>query len=237
MHQKGAKRTIGSLNKLFSDYCNSNAEKRDAKTYGNVVHPPIVTGFDESTDVLSVIPPPELHLLIGPVNTLYNELSRIWDGSESWIKACNVKRTEYHGGSFAGNDSRMLLKNVAKLKNLCPEYCTPFVQAFEAFNSVVSSCYGKTLLPDYVTNLEYFKEKYLALSINVTPKIHAVMYHVEEFCSQTGMGLGPWSEQTSEALHHDFNRMWENFKIKDMDHPSYSTNLLRAVSMYNSQHL
>ena len=61
--------------------------------------------------------------------------------------------------------------------------------------------------------------------------------NVEEFCSETGMGLGPWSEQTSEALHHDFNRMWENFKIKNMEHPLYNKNLLRAVSMYNSQHL
>ena len=37
-------------------------------------------------------------------------------------------------------------------------------------------------------------DAYLQLTISVTPKVHAVMFHVEEFCSLTGRGLGPWSD-------------------------------------------
>ena len=39
----------------------------------------------------------------------------------------------------------------------------------------------------------------MKLKINVTPTINAVMYHVGEFCSLKGQGLGTWSEQTGEC--------------------------------------
>ena len=84
---------------------------------------------------------------------------------------------------------------------------------------------------------EVFRVKYLNLKISVTPKVHAVFFHVAEFCDIVGTGLGPWSEQTAESLHHDFSQIWNNFKVADMDHPEYAKRLLDAVVMYNSQHL
>ena len=77
----------------------------------------------------------------------------------------------------------------------------------------------------------------MALNISVTPKVHAVMYHVADFCNLKGMGLAPWSEQTSKSLHRDFTMIWNTFKVKNTDHPEYGRRLLQAVSMYNSQHL
>ena len=67
----------------------------------------------------------------------------------------------------------------------------------------------------------------------MTPKIHAVGYHAGEFCQLTGRGLCPCSEQTD----FDCSKTWEQFSIKNVDNPLYGGHLLRAVSMYNSQHL
>ena len=39
--------------------------------------------------------------------------------------------------------------------------------------------------------------------MTVTPKVHPVFYHVEEFCELVNMGLGPWSEQVAESFHSD----------------------------------
>ena len=72
------------------------------------------------------------------------------------------------------------------------------------------------------------------LNISVTPKVHAVMYHVEEFCSLTEKGLGAWSEQTSESLHHEFKKCWGKFFVKDTDNPAYPERLLSAVRVFNS---
>ena len=47
---------------------------------------------------------------------MYSALERIWPESEKWLKACNVKKEAYHGGTFAGNESRSLLKNVDRLE-------------------------------------------------------------------------------------------------------------------------
>ena len=63
------------------------------------------------------------------------------------------------------------------------------------------------------------------------------MFHVGEFCKLHNMGLSPWSEQTTESLHSDFNKVWENYKVKDTNHVEYGNRLLQAVQMYNSKHL
>ena len=73
---------------LFWKFWESEADLSDAKKYGNVIHPTMFASsniIDESTPIICALPPPELHLLIGPVNTLYKELSRRWDGTGEWI--------------------------------------------------------------------------------------------------------------------------------------------------------
>ena len=205
-----------------------------------MIHPPIISDkLDDNTPVIEVLPPPELHLLIGPVNTLYDGLENVWPQSEEWLALCNVKKSEYHGGKFEGNDSRKLLKKVDQLEGLCPTNgkVKKFAKTFMALNDVVSACYGFELAPDYQSKIRMFSSAYLDLRINVTPKLHAVMHHISEFCEKTGRGLGLWSEQASESIHHDFKQTWQRFKINKTDHELYGKNLLQAVSTYNSHHL
>ena len=72
LHQKGKQRTISSLMNLFWDFFDSRSDKKEAKNFGNVIHPPILSDNDSNhTPVISLLPPPELHLLMGPVNTMY----------------------------------------------------------------------------------------------------------------------------------------------------------------------
>lgn len=239
IHKKGTQRTILSLMNLFWDFFESRDRKSDAKKYGNVIHPPIICDdIDNETPVILLIPPPELHLLIGPVNKIYSALESKWSGSINWLKCCNVKKEEYHGGSFAGNESRKLLKNIDRLETLSPPpTCNVFINALRSFNAVVSSCYGSNLKPSYKEDIKRFRIDYSKLGISVTPKVHAVMYHIEEFCEITGRGLGPWSEQSGESVHHDFKKTWSRFLVNGTDREIYGENLLKAVSTYNSQHL
>ena len=100
------------MNDLFWAYFFARVPQSKAKEYGNVIHRPIIEDIDENTPVFQVVPPPELHLMLGPVNHLYNVMSKVWPGSEAWLKACFVKKGEYHGGAFEGNDCRKLLKKL-----------------------------------------------------------------------------------------------------------------------------
>ena len=137
----------------FWAYFSAKATKENAKEYGNVIHLPVMDNVDPSTSVLEVVPPPELHLMLGPVTHLYKELNKVWPGSEKWLNACFVKMNDYHGGSFDGNDCVRLLRNLKSLKELCPSKFSGFADTFGAFNEVVKSCYGFLLLPSYKSNI------------------------------------------------------------------------------------
>ncbi|CAH1098718.1 unnamed protein product [Psylliodes chrysocephalus] len=86
------------------------------------------------------------------------------------------------------------------------------------------------------TDIQLFKESYEALGISVTPKIHAIFFHVSDFCLKTWNGLGFYSEQAIESLHHDFCVTWTNYKVLK-EHPQYNAKLLRVVCDYNIKHL
>ena len=88
------------------------------------------------------MPTPELHLLIGPANTLYDGLE-VWLQSEDRLTLCNVKKVEFHGGKFEGSNSRELLKKADQLRGLCPPniIAKKFANASKALNDVVAVCY------------------------------------------------------------------------------------------------
>ena len=194
LHRKGEQRTIGSLLSLFFDFFESKKDKKEAKHFGNVIHPPMLSDdVYSNTPVISIIPPRELHLLIGPVNKLFDEMEEVWPEAEVRLKRCNVKREDYHGGSFNGNSSRKLLKNVDRLEALNPpQNVQKFITTFKSFNAVVAACYGSELDADYLQKIQIFAADYHCLGVSVTPKIHAVIYHISEFCELTGRGLGPF---------------------------------------------
>ena len=123
-------------------------------------------------------------------------------------------KNDYHGGCLEGNDCRKLLNN-QNISGLCPENHENFVATFSSLNGVVSSCYGSALHPNYKSNIAKFKRDHLRLKVSITPKVHTVFYHIEVFCTMKGMGLAPWSEQTGESLHHEFNTCWEKYIVKD----------------------
>ena len=54
----------------------------------------------ETPDIF-LLPPPEVHLLIGPVDKMYAAIESLWPDSKNWLKLCNVKKEDCHGGSFA----------------------------------------------------------------------------------------------------------------------------------------
>ena len=121
LHKKGNQRTFSSLYELFGDYFDAKAKRSEAKDYGNAIHLPIIDIKNENTPVIDKVPPPppELHLLLGPMNHLYDELNKVWSGSEAWLQSINVKKVDYHGGCFEGNDCRKNLKKIA-LKRVVP---------------------------------------------------------------------------------------------------------------------
>ena len=101
---RGITRTVANMMDLFWDYFDARADKKKAKDFGNVIHPNMFVGgtVNESAPIILLVPPPELHLLMGPVNTLYVQLLKISPDCERWSKQLHLKREDCHGGLFNG---------------------------------------------------------------------------------------------------------------------------------------
>lgn len=199
------------------------------------MHLPILSGKPNER-FIEILPPPELHLLIGTVSTMYKGLENEWPQVNQWATACNVVKEAMHGGTFTGNSARMLLNKVDILQAMCPLTCLPYVMAFRNFAKVIDSCFGGELNCDYETYIDRFKDSYMDLGISVTPKVHAVFHHVIDSCNKTQKPLGNFSEQASESVHADFKKIWKNYKVLPI-HPDYNYKLTRAIQEYNSLHI
>ena len=162
-----------------------------------------------ATEIIDVIPPPELHLLLGVVNKIFDKLQALYKKADlSWAKECGVSNVVTYGQrGFDGNGCNMLLKNVDRLRN--PSYnigCVPFADCLSKFRGVVDSCFGTKLKENYVPMIAEFRSSFLSLDINVTLKIHAVFWHIEYFCNVKKKALGYYSEQAMESAHDFFQK-------------------------------
>lgn len=52
----------------------------------------------------------------------------------------------------------------------------------------------------------------------------------------TEHGLGFWSEQSFESVHHDFKELWANRKV-GREHEDYKDALWKAFLEWNSLHV
>ena len=135
---------------------------------------------------------------------------------------------------------KKMLDKHEELLAVVPEKSKPYVECMAALKMVVDGSFGMQVSPDYKDRIVKFEEKYNALPINKTPSIHSVISHVKDFYDLNGtdLGLGFYSEQSTEAAHNDFlTSVWERgYKVPDT-HPKYKENLVNAGAKYNCRHL
>ena len=235
----GSPRTFQTLADQYHNFIAAGGQLSKAKEFDNVVHPSLLE-IPGSTLIIDVIPPMELHLMLGIVNHLFQQHQSIWPQCKEWPKKLHIQEQPYHGGHFAGNDCHKLLQNVDLLQQMAENsgafQVMGFVETLRKFRLVVSSCFGNTLDESYSTKIDDFKNAYLSLNISVTPKAHAVFYHITHFIRRKKTSLGLYSEQATEALHSNFHPHWARYKHNPL-HPNYSKQLLNCVVDYNSKHL
>ena len=198
LENSGNLRTLGSLKASLRPFRNFESVLAKSKMTGNVIHEQIISGSD-GTLILDIIPPPELHLVLG-VNHLFKTPQSIWSDAEMWPSFLNIKQSPHHRGQFEGNKCRKLLKNVDLLQQLAKSRSAfqvfGIIDLLRKFDSVLKICFGSVLEADYYEKIDQFKASYLALpNVSVTPKIHAVFHHLKDFIDRQISPLGLYSEQ------------------------------------------
>ena len=101
--------------------------------------------------------------------------------------------------------------------------------AFQKFKAVKDACIEKVLA---------FKWAFEGTNIAPTPKIHIKLEHIVDFFYVKGekKGLGYYSEQVFESVHHDFKVFEENSSVH-FEHKRFKEMQLKTLIRYNSLHM
>ena len=232
--------------------------KLSSKNFANAEHKSLFDPdeLDENTIVVHVVPPFELHILLGLANDLFDHLHTAMDGLGvldillSFLAPLGLKRSEHFGGQFNGNQSIKLLQSLHLLRKALKGHSSelsliePILEAMECLDSVRVSCFGQSLDPDFKLKIRKLADLWLKLGISVTPKCHVLFVHVAQFldfqnngCTEL-RGLGYWSEQASESVHSDFEKLWVGSSYKrKKHHEDYEKFALKCIVTYASRHV
>ncbi len=123
--------------------------------------------------------------------------------------------------------------------NAAAKPALPYFEAMAAFVALQKRCFSTKIHPDgYNAQLGTFKAACLRLPIAKMPlKMHIIVAHVDRALRESRRGLGADSEKALEGAHHDFQIVWERFRVRDMRSSVYSQRLLRAVCAFNSSRI
>jgi len=188
-------RTVGSSKNSAAEYQEA-AKKHKQKTklsaapYKGCQHDPLVA-HEDSAVIIDVLPLMELHLLLGIISRLFNHLNDILIQipgntitAKDWSTECALVRPKFHGGEFNGNSCKILLNSVDKLEKIAPKEnneVQQVVKVLKDFKTIKDMCFGKEVKSDYRVAIKEFEASYKLLGISVTPKVHAVLDHIEDF--------------------------------------------------------
>ena len=110
----------------------------------------------------------------------------------------------------------------------------------------MDGCFGMELNPRYESLVEKFKSDFKVLceycdEVLQSPfkpnwKTHLITAHLVDFISRTGVSLGQFAEQTSEACHAAFKPTERRYCVNQKN-PRYGERQQRAVIDFSSNNI
>lgn len=237
----GKPRTFGKIRELALAF--QKSKKNEGKDFKCCVEIPSLGLENPDDEVIDLIPPGQLHLLLGVVNRCIKEIEKEWPGIEKWFERLHFNASGQHGGKFDGNDCKRMSKaeNVDILETMAEEsnvraLIKPFTDVLRCMDAISHACFGNVLDDDYKVHLEEFERLWKATGINWFPLAHALRFHVPQFCDRRDLPLGPFSEQAGESLHHVLKDDWDA-RWKKLPKGSSCDPDLRAVVAFSSERI
>lgn len=119
----------------------------------------VINQTKEDKLILEIIPHPELHLMLGVVNTLFDSMLKQCDlGALKRTKLCHIKcKVTYGSPTFRGNSCTVLLSTVDILRSNSGIGCFKFVTAFQKYNDV-EECSTVNLNSEYTKSISDYRQ-------------------------------------------------------------------------------
>ena len=231
-------RTLGMQRQLATDFEAAKAAnpKAHPKDFFSTSRHPLMNDPD-NVMTMELVPPGELHLMTGVCNNTIAAMDNCWvpkDSVYDWLKSRGLNPGQF---GLVGNDCRDLLNiHLPSLRVAAPDSCEKLIDVLDALKGVKNSMFGKKLLPWYESAAETFKKAFRESGLNEYTKAHIVNDHLVEFCKEEQVGLGVFTEQAGESVHHAFSKEFERFKVSK-NNPRFGEQLESAVLKFNWRNL
>ena len=156
-------RTIGSLKARYKEFVEGGSNRKKMMDVKNVINPPIIEGDDWDL-IIDKIPPPELHLMMGAANKIWDLLSSLWGkGADEWARSKGISKHGYNGGGLDGVNSNLLLELADQLVTICSLELQPMVVALQKLQLVVAGCFSHAVVDDIREKFSNFIESLKSL--------------------------------------------------------------------------
>jgi hypothetical protein len=189
------------------------------------------------------ISPPCLHVKLGLLNQIDQCLLEIF-GLElvesEWYIPANVRKSDYQGGAFEGNQCNKLIIAGSKLSE--DKTLFAFKPLFDIFASLLEHVlFARCNLSDedivdisqyiieFVSTWQHYETYYISLTEPV--KLHILAVHVLEFCIRYRCTPAQFGEQDGESLHHAFNVLYKSVKAQGKNALKFATKKFSACNM------
>lgn len=245
--ETGKLRTLGSIDLCYDQYVCDGKKRLKMQEYKNVINPRLIYLQEEQETLLEhIVPPPELHILMGVVDKFCTLLLCVWPPFENWLKTHYILMRGYHGVGLDGNNANRLMSLLDVLERdvtfAAAINILPIVNCLRKFLLIKSAVFGLELGIDISVKIEDFKSSFFNLqlytkdifdyNLTVSWKIHILVCHILPFVEHNNTSLGNYAEQCGEAVHHKFKKTWVNYK-RTIGHKNYAEKLKSAVVNFN----
>ena len=135
----GELRTLGSLDEWHNKYVDDGERTSRMQFFKNVINKRLFyLDKDPNTLLQHLVPPPELHLLIGVVDKIGNIILELWPDFDDWLQKHNIMKRGYQGSGWNGNNANKILHFVDDLEVCVKSTAThllPFVCCLRDFKN------------------------------------------------------------------------------------------------------
>ena len=154
-----------------------------------------------------------------------------------------ISKEAYHGGELEGNQCEIFLKNCEKFVGILADEHKNFIDGFRVFKELNEAVCGKLLSANYKSVFKNFRETFMFLhttyGLSLTPKLHIIFDHVEEYIDESGKSLGFVTDQTVEAAHQIVDKRFKSsgYFVNNVSNPAHGTKLLKGILHVNSYNI
>ena len=235
-------RSFGSLLGNFYGWLveGERVQASHTKKWKSVTGQVMVMGEGDNSDtlVLDKLIPGPLHMYLA-VNDIINHCEKTcWEDLKTVLyRVAGVQVHEYQGkvGNYEGPSIRKILKRLGDLENYMEDADKKlYLEALMAFKTVSESVFGKQLHPQWRVHLYQLKDHIRKLAslkgLSITPKLHVLTVHVEQWVDRHSRAMGRESESPGEAFHHLWKREVEGKgEVKDKQSQAYEDSTLQTL--------